>query len=55
MESPAFWILGGMGVAMELIGWIVGKKMGLGAFPFWQLLILMGGTLVAAGFFALRD
>ena len=47
MESPAFWILGGMGVAMELIGWIVGKKMGLGAFPFWQLLNQCEGSLVA--------
>jgi hypothetical protein len=55
LESPAFWILGGGGVATELIGFIAGKRMGLVAFPIWQLIILMAGTLVAAAFFATRD
>ena len=55
LESPAFWILGGGGVACEILGWIASKKMGMGTFPVWQLLILMIGTLLAAAFFATRD
>lgn len=55
LEEPAFWILGGGGVATELIGWVVGKRMGLGSFPVWQLLILIVGTLVAVAFFATKD
>lgn len=54
-DEPAFWILGGGAVATELIGWIAGKRMGLGSFPVWQVLILMAGTLVAAAFFATQD
>jgi len=55
LESPAFWLLGGMGVGAEILGWIIAKKMGLGLFPLWQVLILIAGTLVAAAFFALRE
>lgn len=54
-ESPAFWILGGLGIGAEILGFIIAKKSGMMAFPIWQLIILMAGTLVAAGFFALRD
>lgn len=54
-ESPAFWILGGCGVAMELLGWIISKRMMEYSFPIWQLLIMMAGTLVAAAFFALKE
>lgn len=53
-ESPAFWILGGGGVAAEVLGFVVAKNMGLALLPWWQLLILIVGTLVAAGVFALR-
>ena len=55
LDNPAFWILGGGGVAMELIGWIAGKRMDLGTFPLWQLLIIMAGTLVAAAIFANKE
>lgn len=54
-EEPAFWILGGGGVAMELLGWILSKKMFEVSLPFWQLIFLIVGTLVAAAFFATRD
>ena len=55
IESPAFWILGGGAVAMELIGFVISKRMGIGSFPVWQIIILMLGTLVAAAFFATRE
>lgn len=55
MEEPGFWILAGGGVAMELIGWIVSKKMMEFSFPFWQLAIMMVGTIIAAAFFATKD
>lgn len=54
LESRAFWILGGLGIGAELLGWIVSRNAGWEALPFWQLLILMAGTLGAAAFFALR-
>jgi hypothetical protein len=40
---------------MELLGWVVSKKTGMGTFPIWQLLVLMLGTLVASAFFATKD
>jgi len=55
LESPAFWILAGLGLGAELLGYIVGKNMGFDSFPLWQLLIVMAGTLVAAAFFALKE
>ena len=54
-EEPGFYILGGLGIAMELIGWVISKKAGMGTFPIWQLLLLMLGTLVAAAFFVTKD
>ena len=54
-EEPAFWILGGGGVATEILGWSVSKRMGMGSFPVWELIVLMLGTLVAAAFFATKD
>lgn len=55
LESPAFWILGAGGLICEVAGYVISKKAGWVALPFWQLIVLMVGTLVAAGFFALRD
>jgi hypothetical protein len=55
MESPEFWILGGGGTAMVLLGWIASKKLDMGSFPLWQLLILIAGVLIASAVFALRD
>ena len=55
LESPGFWILGGGGVAMEILGWTLSKRMTDYQFPIWQFLILILGTLVAAAFFALKE
>ncbi len=55
IESPAFWILGIGGVSMEILGYTIASKMDMGAFPMWQFLILIIGTLGAAAFFALQD
>lgn len=55
LEEPEFWILAGGGVAMELIGWIISKNMMEFSFPFWQLGIMMVGTIIAAAFFALKN
>ena len=54
-ESPAFWLLGIGGVTAELLGYIWSKKAGLVAMPFWQFLVLIFVTLVAAAFFATQD
>lgn len=55
LESPAFWILGAGGLIAEVGGYIISKKMELAVLPLWQLIVIMAGTLVAAGFFALRE
>lgn len=55
LESPAFWILGGGGVAMEILGWIISRNMMEYTFPIWQLIVLILGTLLAAAFFALKE
>ena len=54
-EEPAFWILAGGGVAMELLGWIMSKRMFDASMPIWQLLIMIVVTIVAAAFFATKD
>lgn len=54
-ESVGFWLLGGGGTAMVLLGYIMGKKMGLGAFPIWQLLIIILGIWGASAFFVARE
>jgi hypothetical protein len=55
MESSGFWILAGGGIAMEVLGYVLSKRAGIAAFPIWQLLIVMAGTVVASVFFATRD
>lgn len=55
LDEPAFWILGGGGVAMEVIGFIISKNMESGAFPIWQFIVLIIGTIVAAAYFATKD
>ena len=54
LDEQGFWILGVGGIAMEVIGFIISKKMEY-SLPVWQLLILMAGTLIAAAFFATKD
>lgn len=53
--SPAFWILGAGGVAMEIIGFMIAGRTGMATFPLWEKIVLVLGTLVAAAFFATRD
>jgi len=55
LDSTGFWILAGGGIAMELIGFMASKKMGMGSLPVWQLIVLMIGTIIASAFFATRD
>ena len=55
LESPGFWILGGGGTVAVIGGWIMSKNMGLAQLPFWQLLVLIAGVLVASAFFALKE
>jgi len=54
-DEPAFYILGGGGIAMEVLGFIISKNSLEYSLPIWQLIVLMLGTLVAAAFFATRD
>ena len=56
LENPAFWILAGLGVGAELLGFIISNKSeNLPAFPVWQFLILVLGTIIIAAVFASRD
>ena len=55
LTNPGFVLLGGGAIAAELLGYIFSKKAGMEAFPLWQLIFLMVGTLVAAAFFANKD
>jgi len=52
LNNPGFWILGGGGVAMEIVGWIISKRMMEYSFPIWQLGVMIIGTLIAAAIFA---
>lgn len=53
-ESLGFWILGGAGTAMVLVGWILSKSWEMASMPIWQLLIMILGIWVASAFFASR-
>ena len=55
LESPGFWILGAGGLIAEIMGYIMARNMSLEMMPFWQLLVIMAGTLVAAAFFAMKE
>lgn len=54
-EKVGFWILGGVGSACVLIGWIWSRKMGWESLPFWQVLVLLIVIWVASVFFASKD
>ena len=54
LESPAFWILAGGGIVMEVIGFIVAKQMGT-PWKLWMFIALVIGTLVVAASFATRN
>lgn len=56
LNNPGFWILGGLAVVAELIGFIISKKStDLPAFPFWQFLLLVLGTIFIAAVIAGRE
>jgi len=55
LDEPAFWILAGGGVAMEVLGFIISKRAMEFSLPIWQLGILVVGTIIAAAFFATKD
>jgi len=55
LESPGFYILAGLGIGAELVGWIYGRKMMDISMPIWQLIVLIIGTLIASAVFASRD
>ncbi len=54
-ESDGFWILLGIGIGAEVIGFIAARRFGWGTFPIWQFILLLLGTFVACAFFATRD
>jgi hypothetical protein len=55
LENPAFWILGGGGIVAEVFGYIIARNQGWELMPFWQLIVIIMGTLVIAAFFAGRE
>jgi len=56
LENPGFWMLGGGAVIAEVIGYIISKRSEtLPAFPLWQFLILVVGTIIIAAIIAGRD
>lgn len=54
LEEPGFYILAGLGVVCELIGFILARKMGT-PWNIWTFLILVVGTIVASAFFATKE
>lgn len=55
LESEGFYLLGGGAVLAEVIGFIVAKKAGLAAFPVWQFLLLLIGTVIAAAVISTKN
>jgi len=55
LESPGFWILGTGGLIAEIGGYIIAKRAGWELMPFWQLIVIMLGTLAAAAFFGTNE
>ena len=54
-ELPGFWILLGFSVIAEVIGFIASKSMeGMMAFPVWQFIILVIGTIIGCGVIAYK-
>jgi hypothetical protein len=55
LETEGFWILGGVGTAMVILGWIMSKKMDMVSLPLWQMAIVIAVIWIASAFFAGRD
>ncbi|KKN16036.1 hypothetical protein LCGC14_0979980 [marine sediment metagenome] len=45
--TPAFVILAGMALGATALGYMMSIKMGWIPLPLWQLVVIMGGELVA--------
>ena len=54
-EKAGFWILGGCGTAMVLLGWIWAKRMEWVALPLWQMLITILVIWIASFAFSAKD
>jgi len=54
-EKAGFWILGGVGNAMVLLGWIYSKKQGWASLSIWQLIIILIVIWVASAGFSAAD
>lgn len=54
LEEPGFYILAGLGVLMEVIGFIAAKKIG-NPWSIWMFLVLVVVTIIASAFFSIRD
>ena len=54
-EEPGFYILAGLGIVAEFIGFMVAKKMETGGFPIWQMILIMLVTVVASAYFSTKD
>jgi len=52
MDRPGFWILGGGGTLMVLLGYIMSKRMDLMPMPLWQVAITILIIWVASAFFS---
>jgi hypothetical protein len=52
MDRPGFWILGGGGTLMVLVGYIMSKRMDLMPMPLWQVAITILIIWVASAFFS---
>ena len=55
LDNPAFYILAGLAITAETIGFIISRKSELGTFPLWQFLLLIAGTIVICAIFANRE
>ena len=55
IESPAFWLLGAGGVIAEVLGYMWSRNQGWEVMPFWQLVVIILGTLLAAAYFATKE
>lgn len=51
-DNPAFYILGGLGSIAVLAGWIISRKMGMIALPFWQVAVTLVVIWIASAYFS---
>jgi len=51
-EKVGFWILGGVGTACVLLGWMMSRQQDWIALPLWQVLVLIAVVWIASIIFA---